>query len=90
MQVWQWPEEPLAQQRTRNPIAEKESYRWLEGYQEACKITQACPAPLVVNMADREGAIQEWLVDAMRREPPQRVEVIIRAKCHRRLAPGAA
>jgi hypothetical protein len=41
-------------------------------------------------MADREGDIQEWLVDAMRREPHQRAEVIIRAKCNRRLAPGAA
>jgi hypothetical protein len=31
MKVWQRPEEPVAQQRKRNPIAEKESYRWLEG-----------------------------------------------------------
>ena len=41
-------------------------------------------------MADREGDIQEWWVDAMRREPDQRAEVLSRAKCHRRLAPGAA
>jgi hypothetical protein len=41
-------------------------------------------------MADREGDIQEWLVDAMRREPAQGAEVIIRAKGNRRLAPGAA
>jgi hypothetical protein len=43
----------------------------------------------VVNIADREGDIQEWLVDAMRREPDQRAEWIMRATCHRRLAPGA-
>jgi hypothetical protein len=89
MKVWQRPEEPIAQQRKHKPIEEKESYRWLEGYQEAYKVKQACPATLVVNMADREGDIQEWLVDAMRREPHQRAEVIIRAKCNRRLAPGA-
>jgi hypothetical protein len=41
-------------------------------------------------MADREGDIQEWFVDAMRREPDQRAECIIRAKCNRRLAPGTA
>jgi hypothetical protein len=90
MKVWQRPEEPVAPQRKRKPIEEKESYRWLEGYRGACEIKQACPATLVVNMADREGDIQEWLVDAMRREPPQRAAVLIHAKCHRRLAAGAA
>jgi Transposase DNA-binding/Transposase Tn5 dimerisation domain len=90
MKVWQRPAQPVAQQRNSKPIEAKESYRWLEGYQCACAVKQACPATLVVNMADREGDIQEWFVDAMRREPDHRAECIIRAKCHRRLAPGAA
>jgi hypothetical protein len=89
MKVWQRPEQPVAQQRKNKPIAEKESYRWLEGYHCACEVKQACPTTLVVNMADREGDIQEWLVDALRREPGQRAECIIRAKENRRLAPGA-
>ena len=89
MKVWQRPAQPVAPQRKRKPIAEKERYRWLEGYQGACKIKRAWPATLVVNIADREGDIQEWLVDAMRREPDQRAEWIMRATCHRRLAPGA-
>ena len=41
-------------------------------------------------MAEREGDIQEWLVDARRREPHQRAAVIIRTQWNRRLAPGAA
>ena len=90
LKVWQRPEEPGAPQRKRKPIEEQERYRWLEGYQGACEIKQACPTTLLVNMADREGDLQEWLVDTMRREPEQRAEVIIRAKCHRRLAPGSA
>jgi DDE family transposase len=90
MKVWQRPEVPVAQQRTSTPIAEKESSRWLEGYRRACEIKQACPATLVVHMAAREGDIQEWLVDTMCREPHQRAEVIIRAKCHRRLTLGTA
>jgi hypothetical protein len=90
MKVWQRPEQPVAQQRKSKPIEEKESYRWLEGYQDACKVKQACPTTLVINLADREGDIQEWFVDAMRREPAQRAECIIRAKCNRCLAPGAA
>jgi hypothetical protein len=80
----------VTQQRKRTPIEEKESYRWLEGYRGACQVKQACAATLVVTMADRKGDIQEWLVEAMRREPAQRAECIIRAKCNRRLAPGSA
>jgi hypothetical protein len=69
MQVWQRPEAPVAQQRTSKPMEEKESSRWLEGDQGACEVTQVCPATLGVNMADRAGDIQEWLVDARRRVP---------------------
>jgi transposase-like protein/transposase Tn5 family protein len=90
MKVWQRPDQPVARQRKSKPIEEKESYRWLEGYQGACAVKQTCPATLVVSMADREGDIQEWFVDTMRREPDQRAEYIIRAKENRRLAPGAA
>ena len=31
LRMWQRPEEPVAHERARKPIAEKESYRWLEG-----------------------------------------------------------
>jgi hypothetical protein len=31
MPGWQWPEQPVAQQRKRPPIPEKERYRWREG-----------------------------------------------------------
>jgi hypothetical protein len=88
MKVWQRPEQPVAQQRKSKPIEEKERYRWLEGYQCACAVKQAGPATLVVQVADRDGDIQAWLVDAMRREPDPRAECIIRATCNRRLAPG--
>jgi hypothetical protein len=90
MQVWQRPEPPVAQQRQSKPMAETERYRWREGYHGACAVTQACPATLVVHMADREGDLQAWLVDVRRRQPGQRAECLIRAKEHRRLAPGAA
>ena len=90
MQVWQRPEQPVAQQPQRTPSEEKERYCWLEGYHGACKIPRACPATLVVHMADREGDSQAWLGEARRREPSQGAEVMMRAKCHRRLVPGAA
>jgi hypothetical protein len=87
---WQRPEQPVAQERKRKPIEEKESARWLEGYQLACEVQPRCPDTLVVNGADREGEIHEWFLDAVRRVPEERAEFIIRAKCHRRLAPGTA
>jgi hypothetical protein len=90
MKVWQRPEQPVAQQRKSKPSAEKESDRGLDGYRCACAVKHVCPATLVVNMADREGDIQEWFVEARRREPDQRAEWIMRAKCNRRLVPGAA
>jgi hypothetical protein len=55
---WQRPEEPVAQERARKPIEEKESYRRLEGYQLACEVQQCCPETLVVNVADRGGDIR--------------------------------
>lgn len=89
MQGWPRPEQPVGQQRKRQPMAEQERDRWREGSQCACKVKQACPATLGVTMADRAGDSQAWLVDARRRAPAQRAEGIMRAKCQRRLAPGA-
>jgi hypothetical protein len=38
VRMWQRPDEPVAHERARKPIAQKESYRWLEGYQLACEV----------------------------------------------------
>jgi hypothetical protein len=88
--LWQRPEEPVAHERARKPIAEKESFRWLEGYALACEVQRACPQTVVVSVADCEGDIQEWFLDARQRVPHERAEFLIRAKCNRRLAPGTA
>lgn len=88
LRMWQRPEEPVAHERARKPIAEKESYRWLESYQMACEVQQRCPTTLVVNVADREGDIQECFLEAMSRAATDRAEFIIRAKCNRRIATG--
>jgi hypothetical protein len=88
LRMWQRPEEPVAHERARKPIEEKESYRWLAGYQLACKVQQHCPTTLVVSVADREGDIQECFLEAMNREAADRAEFIIRAKCNRRITTG--
>lgn len=87
--LWQRPEEPVAHERAHKPSEEKESYRWLEGYPLACEVQQACPQTVVVSVADCEGDTQEWFLDAMNRQAEERAEFLCRAKCNRRLAPGA-
>jgi hypothetical protein len=86
--LWQRPEEPVAHERARKPIEEKESYRWLEGYALACEVQRACPQTVVVSVADCEGDSQEWFLDAMNRPAEERAEFLIRAQCDRRLAQG--
>jgi hypothetical protein len=88
--LWQRPEEPVAHERARKPIEEKASYRWLEGHALACEVQQACAETVIVSVADCEGDIQEWFLDAMSRPGEERAEFLLRAKCNRRLAPGAA
>jgi hypothetical protein len=88
LQRWQRPEQPVAQERHRKPRAENERSRWLEGYQLACEVQQRCPNTLVVNVADREGDLHEWFLEARQRLPGERAECISRAKGNRRLAKG--
>jgi hypothetical protein len=88
--LWQRPEQPVGRERKRKPIEEKESYRWLEGYALACEVQHACAETVVVSVADCEGDIQEWFLEAMGRPSGARAEFLIRAKCNRRLASGAA
>jgi hypothetical protein len=89
MDGWPRPEPPVAQPRQHNPMAAQERDRWLAGDHGACAVKQACPATLVVHLADRAGDLREWCVAALRREPGHRAAWSIRAQANRRLAPGA-
>lgn len=53
--------ESLGERRKRRylPIEEKESARWLRGYEQACRIANECPETQVISIADREGDIFE-------------------------------
>ena len=64
----------------------KESYRWVLGYDTACEVQRQCPETLVVSVADREGDIHEWFLAAAERDEEERAAFVIRAKCNRRVA----
>lgn len=65
-------------ERRQKPFAEKESYRWLEGYETACQIAAEAPNTKVVCVSDSEGDIYECFLAGVR-EDVQRAEWIVRA-----------
>jgi hypothetical protein len=68
------------------PIAEKESYRWLEGYRRACAIATEAPQTQVICLSDSEGDIYECFAEAAAIEGPK-ADWIVRA-CQDRVLAG--
>ena len=64
------------------PIEEKESYRWLEAYQDASLIAAIIPETRVISVADREGDLFE-LFDLRRRQTGRKAELLVRANWDR-------
>lgn len=64
------------------PIEDKESYRWIKGYQVANEIAMRCPETMIVSIADREGDIYELLM-----HPPgkKRANWIVRSTQNRQI-----
>lgn len=76
---WQRAETAVNEDHHQKPIAEKESFRWIEGYQAACEVQKQAPDTLIVSMADREGDIYEMFVEMNAYQPDERAAWIIRA-----------
>ena len=86
--LWKRPEASSTATRTQRrqqPTHTKESQRWLDHYQSACTLQQACPDTTVVSIADREGDIHDWFVLAQQTPLDQQAAFIIRAKSDRRV-----
>jgi hypothetical protein len=77
--LWKRPEQSVRKDHQDKPIEEKESYLWIEGYQNACDIQAQAPDTLIVNIADREGDIYEFFLEMLDYAPSQRAAWIIRA-----------
>ena len=72
-------------ERRAKPIEDKESIRWIEGYRAACQVAQEAPATLVVSLADSEGDVYEYLLEAQAVEGVRKASFIIRACQNRAL-----
>jgi hypothetical protein len=82
--IWSRDPEEFAQsaaekkkQRRLKPIEEKESYRWVEGYEAACRLADACPNTRVVSIGDSEADIYDIYMAASAVEGP-RADFIVR------------
>lgn len=72
-------------QRRYKAIEEKESYRWLQGYRQACELAEACRDTQVVSVSDSEGDIYECFAEAATEEGRPKADWIVRACQDRRL-----
>lgn len=86
MQARMWIRDPaqggVAQRRKQRTLAEKESQRWLDSFQESVRVAGLRPDSRIINVADREGDIYELFAQAA--QHPQ-VGVLVRARHNRRL-----
>lgn len=74
--------------RKAQPIEQKESGRWLEGYRHACQVAQEAPTTTVVSVCDSEGDIYECFLEGPPGPGARKAEWIVRACQSRALAPG--
>jgi hypothetical protein len=52
------------QHNNSREIEDKESYRWIQGYQVACAVAEQCQETLCISVGDRESDIYELLLAA--------------------------
>ena len=64
------------------PIEKKESFRWLQGYRDACEIQAQFPGVEVISLADREADIFELFQEYEVRKVSGRsaAHLVVRAK----------
>jgi len=73
--------------RKSKTIEDKESHRWLAGYQHACEVAEKLPDTEIVSISDREGDVYEVFAERQKRlDAGQRAaDWLIRANQNRRL-----
>jgi transposase Tn5 family protein/transposase-like protein len=82
---------PAAQKRAERrakAIEDKESVRWREGYQQACRVAREAPETLVVCVADSEGDVYECFLEGQADGDKPKAAWIIRACQNRGTLPG--
>lgn len=63
--------------RKQDPIEEKESFRWLQGYRQACELAAQCPMSRLISVADCEADIYDIFL-AAQTQPGAKADYILR------------
>ena len=71
--------------KAQKPIADKESFRWLQGYRRACAVAQEVPNTQIISVSDAEGDIYECFLAAQSEPGQRKADWIIRASQDRLL-----
>jgi hypothetical protein len=74
-------------ERKKKSIEEKESFRWLEGYRQACAAAVACPDTQIICVGDSENDIFEFFYEGQPNPDQRRADWIVRAGEDRALLP---
>lgn len=85
VQLWARDPQAAGQRATRHqrPIEEKESHKWLVGYQAASRLAGQCPETTVVSVGDREADVYPLFVEAGRQRDG--AQLLVRAERTRRM-----
>jgi hypothetical protein len=75
-------------ERRAKPIEDKESFRWVEGYRAACQVAQAAPETQIISLADSEGDVYEYILEAQATAGVRKASFIIRACQNRAVVPS--
>jgi len=73
-------------ERHSKGIDEKESFRWVDSYQDSCALQGLLPNTIVVSVGDRENDIYELFVEYESYEAVTRADWLVRATQNRLLA----
>jgi transposase-like protein/transposase Tn5 family protein len=72
--------------RDLQPIEEKESFRWLEGFRKAVEVAKECKETQIIYVADREADIVELIEEATHQKPEENSpDILIRVQHDRQL-----
>ena len=95
LKIWSRPEESLTSsetswQRANRPFEKKESYRWLESFKMACKLSEQTPGTQFVSISDREGDIIDIYAEAIEeRKKRPNTHLVARVNHDRQLDEGS-
>jgi hypothetical protein len=77
---------PTNHQRYKMPIQDKELYRWIESYRDACETARQCPDTQIINICDREGDFAELFEEVnIQQKENSYAHIIVRAAYDRKI-----